>query len=449
MAVGAHDGRVSVLSLADGRVVASADAGGLLRAPLSCDPWNNGALWAASHGRRLLCLRFHASSESPAAAAAAAQCSLEEAWGLDVGAAVSAAVAFGTEGEESRLVFCATLGGSLFAVQSGSGKDGGNEGRQALRLLWKAALPAPAFASPVFVPGQAAAVGAGSGPAARGGGVLAATVDGSVLLLAASDGAQLWRAQAGGSLFSAPALASISASPGARGGRGAGADRVACALVATDDSSLLALDLEDGSVACRQQLPVRTVIKTSSLSANAFFVSGLRHRGEITTRSQDLSVIYASRRSQGRVVASAAWDAAPPPWWTASGQEMRPGASDASGGGPASTLPFVLATGAGELLVGAAFPLQLGHPGGSAASLDANHRGSEGAEQREEGSDRPSKRNRSDTEQGLSKAPTAAVLPVASAQLPGQVFGAPAAFAGCVLVGARDDYLHCLVLRRS
>lgn len=38
VAVGAHDGRVSVLRLTDGVVVASAGVGGLIRAAVACDP---------------------------------------------------------------------------------------------------------------------------------------------------------------------------------------------------------------------------------------------------------------------------------------------------------------------------------------------------------------------------------------------------------------------------
>lgn len=244
VAVGAHDGRASVLSLADGRALASASLGGLVRAPLATDPWRGG-VWAASHAGRLACLRLRwedPTSHAPPAPGGEGSASLEVAWDLDVGAAVSAGAGFGAA--ETRLVLAATLAGALFAVRDGGGGGGGGA-EDAPAVLWRASLPAPAFAAPVFVP--AASLGRGAAPGGEhlaGAAVLAAAADGTVSCFAAADGARLWRAQAGGSLFAPPALAFAG-------------QRRPCALVAADDSTLHALDLVDGSLVCRQPLPVR------------------------------------------------------------------------------------------------------------------------------------------------------------------------------------------------
>lgn len=140
-------------------------------------------------------------------------------------------------------------------------------------------------------------------------------------------------------------------------------------------------------------------------------------------------------------MAPAAWDAAPPPWWRA---------------GIPGLLPVVFATGAGELIVGASAPLL-------PPSTEAEVAEGGGACGPPPSGDRPHKRARPDGSEQLS--PIAgddaaaaathraalgdAVQPVASAQLSGQVFGAPVVFGGCVLVGARDDFLHCLVLEEA
>lgn len=169
------------------------------------------------------------------------------------------------------------------------------------------------------------------------------------------------------------------------------------------------------------------------------------------------------------MVASAAWDAAPPSWWAGAVPEVS---------SRAFTLPLIMATGAGELLLGAAAPLLCGlHDGADGDGADGGERiaprargvlaataaGSDG-----DGVPRATKRLRQDAAepQSQSCAPVLArsgsrdaarhqeppslepFFPLASVQLPGQVFGAQVVFGGCVLVGARDDCLHCLFIRQ-
>lgn len=148
---------------------------------------------------------------------------------------------------------------------------------------------------------------------------------------------------------------------------------------------------------------------------------------------------------QGRAVAAVAWDRSPPSWWA---QAMR----GSCGGSALPALPLILATGAGEVLLGAAAEAPAGewwtaHAAGVPLLRAAGKTQDEGGE--EDGT-RAGKWRRIGESQAAATATAAAsfVVPLSSAQLPGQVFNAPAAFGGCVLLGCRDDFLHCLVLQQ-
>lgn len=207
-----------------------------------------------------MCLAF--AEGGAGGAAEASSSSLTERWGLDASAAVSATVAFGTA--ESRLVFCATLGCELFAVRDPCpcplNKPGAGDGDEGPFVVWRVLLAGAAFAPPVWV--SASAYSAQTPAVDEGGAVLSATADGSVQLLSALDGRVIWRVATGGTLFSAPSLAACTQHGAERGtvGGEAAPERcggACCALVATHDNALLALDLRDGSVIGRQPLPVR------------------------------------------------------------------------------------------------------------------------------------------------------------------------------------------------
>jgi acyl-CoA synthetase len=214
VAVGAHDGGVSLLRLADGHIAWRFAAAGAVKAALAVDAWR-GHVWGASHGRDAFAL-----------CATTRTC----AWTTQLDGAVSAPAAFDAV---RRRVYFATLAGTLLAIDDADCDAAASLPREA----WRVPVGAAVFGAPAVAPST--------------GDVLVASVDGCLRALRAADGTCRWRLAAGGPLFGAPAM--CAALP----------DGV---LLGAHEGELLCVRAADGSVAWRLPLPGRVA---SAASADA------------------------------------------------------------------------------------------------------------------------------------------------------------------------------------
>jgi acyl-CoA synthetase len=224
--VGAHDGGVSFLRLADGALTWRYAAAGAVKAPLTVDAWR-GAAWGASHGRDAFALCVNARAAL---------------WTHRLDGAVSAAPAADAR---RRRVYFATLAGSVYAIDDArSEAEGGgacadsHRHVDAPREAWRVSLGAAVFGAPAVV--------------ARTGDVLIASVDGAVTCLAARDGARAWRVHTAGASAGASAAAPLFAPLALCEGALPGA-----ALIGTHAGALLCLRCADGATRWALQLPGR------------------------------------------------------------------------------------------------------------------------------------------------------------------------------------------------
>ena len=150
VALGGEDGRLRLLRLRDGTVLAAEllGKGGSLKAPPVSDPWSDmGCLWLASHGREAfaVALVWGEGGEQPALR-------LDTLWRAELPGAAANAASFDAA---RRRVFFATLDGSLsaFSLRPGGAADCDPQSRHLplAALAWCVSTTAPSFGSPTLL----------------------------------------------------------------------------------------------------------------------------------------------------------------------------------------------------------------------------------------------------------------------------------------------------------